>query len=118
MLMSCLTSRGQVGQQTSAPAFPLAKMAVIASFKLQVLDWFYLVVCNSKNWVGPFLKHNIFVFRATAKAVMRRRHEDDGQDDLASGALTHHRHLGCRGPHGRGQLCQVLPSAAGGGWDL
>ena len=46
---------------------------------------------------------------------MRRCHEDDGQDDLASGALAHHRHLGCRGPHGRGQLCQVLPPAAGGG---
>ena len=56
MLMSCLTSRGQVGQQTSAPAFPLAEMAVIASFKLQVLDWFHLVVCNSKNWVGPFFE--------------------------------------------------------------
>ena len=56
MLMSCLTSRGQVGQQTSAPAFPLAEMADIASFKLQVLDWFHLVACNIKDWVGPFLE--------------------------------------------------------------
>ena len=57
MLMSCLTFRGQFDQQTSASAFPLAEMAghkIIASFKLQALDWFNLVVCNNKYWVGYF----------------------------------------------------------------